>query len=203
MNCWAKKGVLDQVFAKLQQEQILRLKIEAFSLDSTSVKVHPDGTGALKNGPQALGKSRGGWNTKVHLVAANARTAIIFCLSPGEAHDAPLGRQLLLELGPLPGRSSAGHGPSLREGRNPATGTGIEHDPGRTAQVKPTRTLGLRSRTLQEAQSGGARVPTIEKASAGSSRASERLDVVFLAFIYFALIIEALRSCEHALIDHS
>jgi len=48
MNRWAKKGVLDQVFAKLQAEQILQLKIEAFSLDSTSVKVHPDGTGALK-----------------------------------------------------------------------------------------------------------------------------------------------------------
>ena len=43
-----QEGVLDQVFAKLQQEQILRLKIEVFSLDSTSVKVHPDGTGALK-----------------------------------------------------------------------------------------------------------------------------------------------------------
>jgi len=25
-------------------EQIVRIKIEAFSLDSTSVKVHPDGT---------------------------------------------------------------------------------------------------------------------------------------------------------------
>jgi DDE family transposase len=36
------------VFANLQQEQILRLKIEAFSLDSTLWKVHPDGTGALK-----------------------------------------------------------------------------------------------------------------------------------------------------------
>jgi transposase len=48
MNRWAKKGILDLVFAKLQQEQIVRIKIEAFSLDSTSVKVHPDGTGALK-----------------------------------------------------------------------------------------------------------------------------------------------------------
>ena len=48
MNRWAKKGVLDQVFGKLQQEQIVRIKIAAFSLDSTSVKVHPDGTGALK-----------------------------------------------------------------------------------------------------------------------------------------------------------
>jgi Zn/Cd-binding protein ZinT len=65
MNRWAKKGILDQVFAKLQQEQIVQLKIEAFSLDSTSVKVHPDVTGAFKkNGPQAIGKSRGGWNAR-------------------------------------------------------------------------------------------------------------------------------------------
>jgi transposase len=48
MNRWAKNGVLDRVFEKLQLEQIVRVRIEAFSLDSTSVKVHPDGTGALK-----------------------------------------------------------------------------------------------------------------------------------------------------------
>ena len=48
MNRWSKGGVLDQVFAQLQQEQIVRLKIEAVALDSTAVKVHPDGTGALK-----------------------------------------------------------------------------------------------------------------------------------------------------------
>jgi transposase len=48
MNRWAKNGVLDRVFEQLQLEQIVRIKIEAFSLDSTSVKVHPDGTGALK-----------------------------------------------------------------------------------------------------------------------------------------------------------
>jgi transposase len=48
MNRWAKNGVLDLVFEKLQTEQIVRIKIEAFSLDSTSIKVHPDGTGALK-----------------------------------------------------------------------------------------------------------------------------------------------------------
>ena len=48
MNRWAKNGVLDRVFEHLQREQIVRIKIEALSLDSTSVKVHPDGTGALK-----------------------------------------------------------------------------------------------------------------------------------------------------------
>ena len=48
MNRWSKAGVLDRVFARLQQEQILRIRFEVVSLDSTSVKVHPDGTGALK-----------------------------------------------------------------------------------------------------------------------------------------------------------
>ena len=48
LNRWSKDGVLDRVFEKLQQEQLVRLKIEAFSLDSTSVKVHPDAAGALK-----------------------------------------------------------------------------------------------------------------------------------------------------------
>jgi transposase len=48
MNRWAKNGVLDRVVEQLQLEQIVRIRIEAFSLDSTSVKVHPDGTGALK-----------------------------------------------------------------------------------------------------------------------------------------------------------
>lgn len=48
MNRWSKAGVLDRVFERLQREQIIRIKIEAVSLDSTVVKVHPDGTGALK-----------------------------------------------------------------------------------------------------------------------------------------------------------
>jgi hypothetical protein len=38
MNRWSKNGVLDQVFEKLQSEQIVRIKIEAFALDSTSIK---------------------------------------------------------------------------------------------------------------------------------------------------------------------
>ena len=48
MNRWSKNGVLDGVFEQLQREQIVRIRLEAVSMDSTSVKVHPDGTGALK-----------------------------------------------------------------------------------------------------------------------------------------------------------
>ena len=62
MNRWSKSGVLDRVFEQLQREQIVCIKLEAFSLDSTIVKVHPDGMGALKKtapnrsaGPEAAG----------------------------------------------------------------------------------------------------------------------------------------------------
>lgn len=51
MNRWSKAGVLDRVLEQLQQAQVVRIRIEAVSLDSTSIKVHPDGTGALKKRP--------------------------------------------------------------------------------------------------------------------------------------------------------
>ena len=48
MNRWAKAGVSDRVFAELQRPDLVRVRVEVMSLDSTRVKVHPDGTGALE-----------------------------------------------------------------------------------------------------------------------------------------------------------
>ncbi len=47
-NRWSKNGVLDNVFILLQQLQFIKIDVSVLSLDSTCVKVHPDGTGALK-----------------------------------------------------------------------------------------------------------------------------------------------------------
>src|SRR5260370_40111162 len=46
MNRGSKAGVLDRIFARRTQEQIIQLKIEALCLDSTPVKARTDGTGA-------------------------------------------------------------------------------------------------------------------------------------------------------------
>ena len=46
MNRWSKNGVLQRVFDQLQKEQIAGIRLDAFCLDSTSIKVHPDGAGA-------------------------------------------------------------------------------------------------------------------------------------------------------------
>jgi transposase len=192
MNRWAKNGVLDRVFEKLQTEQIVRIKIEAFSLDSTSIKVHPDGTGALKNGPQAIGKSRGGWNTKIHMVAADARTAVVFALSPGNAHDAPEGRSLLKELGPMPEglpmlMDKAYEGNETRQlvldlGMIPVV-------PPKSNRLNPWEY----DRELYKKRNEVERLFRRLKGFRRIFSRFEKLDVVFLAFINFVLIVEALR----------
>jgi transposase len=49
MSRWAKSGVLNTVFTRFQQKQILTIKIDVVSIYSTNIKVHPDDTGVLKN----------------------------------------------------------------------------------------------------------------------------------------------------------
>ena len=85
MNRWAKTRGLDRVFEHLRKRRLVRIKLEPVSLDRTIVQVHPDGRRGCgkKTRPQALSKSRGGWPTKLHLVAADARTAMPLSLSPG------------------------------------------------------------------------------------------------------------------------
>lgn len=48
MRRWAKKGVLANLFAELQRQHLVCVKLEAVSVDNTIVRAHPDGTGALK-----------------------------------------------------------------------------------------------------------------------------------------------------------
>jgi len=91
MRGWTKAGVLARVFEALQQEQIIELKIIAGSLDSTSIKVHPDGTGALKKTVRNPSDARG----------ADSRPRFIWLpvmsgqhyVSPSQRDNAPTGQK--------------------------------------------------------------------------------------------------------------
>ena len=48
LNRWAKSGVLERVYTALQAGGLIEM--EALSLDSTSIKVHPDSHEASKKG---------------------------------------------------------------------------------------------------------------------------------------------------------
>src|ERR1700679_3296438 len=145
-----------------------------------------------KNGPQAIGKSRGGWNTKVHLVAANARTAITFALSPGHAHDAPEGRALLAKLGPM------------REGLPLLMDRAYEGDETRQlvlslgmVPVVPPKSNRIDpweyDRALYKKRNEIERLFRRLKGFRRIFSRFEKLDVLFLGFLHFALIVEALR----------
>jgi transposase len=87
---WEKAGRWRALFAQLPDD--LQAVREVF-FDSSVVRAHPHAAGALKRKggqeAQALGRSRGGFGTKVHLAAADEKTALAVVLTPGQAGDAP------------------------------------------------------------------------------------------------------------------
>lgn len=55
--------------------------------------------GFKKLGKQAIGKSKGGWNTKLHVVSADDKVIVEMHLSGGECHDGPEGRISIATVG--------------------------------------------------------------------------------------------------------
>jgi transposase len=126
------------------------------------------------------------------MVAANARTAITFCLSPGQAHDAPEGRKLLTALGG-PDRhmhlimDRAYEGDETRQ---------LAFDLGFTAVVPPksTRVTAWHySKAIYKRRNEIERLFRRLKGFRRIFSRLEKLDVMFTAFIHFALIADALR----------
>jgi len=56
---WFKEGILARVFAELKARFGVELRVEVCALDSTTVKVHPDGAGALKKTARRVWVARG------------------------------------------------------------------------------------------------------------------------------------------------
>ena len=143
--------------------------------------------GVTKNGPQAIGKSRGGWTTKRHRVAANERTALTVALSPGQAHDAPAGRTLLHGLGPQPATPALVMDRAYegQETRYLAVALGF------TPVVPPRqnrRAPWAYDRQLYKRRNEVERLFRRLKGFRRIFTRFEKLDVLFLGFIVFALI---------------
>ncbi len=199
---WAASGVLVRVFQRLQQEQLIDL--EVLGLDSTTVKVHPDAAGALKkHGPQAIGRSRGGLTTKIHMVAADARTAIIYAISPGQDHDGPHGRELLEKLGSRKKKDTEAEGEQLQlflvadrayEGDNTRQlALALGYTP-----VIPPKTNRRHpwdyDRQIYKRRNEVERLFRRIKAYRRVFVRYDKLDIIFLAFITLALIHDTLKS---------
>ena len=139
-----------------------------------------------------MGRSRGGGTTKSHRVAAEARTALAFALSPGQAHDAPEGRTLLQRVGrrlrpPHLLMDRAYEGDATRQ---------LASDLGLVPVVPstPTRlTPWAYDRALYTRRNEIERLFRRLKGCRRLFSRCETLDVMFVAFINFAWIVDGLR----------
>jgi transposase len=126
------------------------------------------------------------------MVAANARTAITFALSPGQAHDAPEGRKLLQRLGKTPGpihliMDRAYEGDETRQlaldlGFAPV----VPPHPNRVSPWEYNRAMYKRRNEIE-------RLFRRLKGFRRIFSRFEKLDLMFIAFINFALIADGLR----------
>jgi transposase len=166
--------------------------VEAVSLDSTSVKVSPGRDGrAEKNGPQAIGKSRGGWTTTLHPVAADARSAVGFSLSAGQAGDAPEGRKLLTGLSLSAEYVIMDKACEGDETRQTVCDLGLTPVvPPKSNRVDPWEYDRERYKQRNEVERLFRRLKGFRRIFTRF----DKLDVVYTFFVYFALIVDALNS---------
>jgi len=126
------------------------------------------------------------------MVAANAQCAVGFSLSPGQAGDAPEGRALLYGLQELPVgchllMDKAYEGNETRQ---------LAFDLGFIPVVPPKSTRidpWLYNKALYRRRNEVERLFRRLKGFRRIFSRFDKLDLVFIAFIYFALIIEGLR----------
>jgi transposase len=91
---WCKKGHFERSLQALQQPDW-----EEVMIDSTCCKAHQSSAGARKTaGPQAIGLTRGGLNTKIHALCDALGNPLRFVLTPGQQHDSKAAQGLLENL---------------------------------------------------------------------------------------------------------
>ena len=88
---WRDDGTLEGVFHALSEAA----DMENLSMDSTCVKVHESANGGKKTADKAVGRIRGGLNTKIHAVVDGLGNPVEFLLSAGNDHDSVHAVELL------------------------------------------------------------------------------------------------------------
>ena len=93
---WIASGVLDRVFGRLQRDLVgsRRVDLDLWCVDTTIVRASRAAAGASRSATSArephdhaLGRSRGGFGTKVSLVCDGRGAPLAATIHPGQQHD--------------------------------------------------------------------------------------------------------------------
>jgi transposase len=110
---WQHSGLWDQLLTDLQQAAHERGELDwsLHFVDGTMIRAHQHAAGARKGGgDQALGRSRGGFSTKLHLRAEGQGKPMLFRLTAGQRHEQTM-FEPLMEAGHIKGRGRPRHHP--------------------------------------------------------------------------------------------
>lgn len=95
-NRWSKRGIWDRLFALVCGE----LDHEWSFMDGTIVRAHQHAAGARKGEDAAIGRSRGGLTTKIHMLADAHGNPASFEITEGQVHDMKRALALLEKCAP-------------------------------------------------------------------------------------------------------
>ncbi|WP_245685130.1 IS5 family transposase [Streptomyces exfoliatus] len=106
LRMWAIDGTWERVFTALISQADAEEDLNwAVSVDSTIVRAHQHAAGARKKGApagepddNAIGRSRGGLTTKIHLASDARCRPLAFYLTAGQAGDAPAFTHVMARL---------------------------------------------------------------------------------------------------------
>ena len=94
---WEQRYIWDDMFDYFADDP----DMEYLMLDSTIVRAHPAAASALKKGgqqAQALGRSRGGFSTKIHVLVDSLGNPLHILLTGGQRHDVSQAESLLADF---------------------------------------------------------------------------------------------------------
>ena len=82
---WSHKGIWNHMLIHFTEGY----DGESVMIDSTIIRAHPCAAGYEKdqNARECLGRSKGGFTTKIHMVVDGLGQALRFSLTPGQRHD--------------------------------------------------------------------------------------------------------------------
>ena len=93
-NRWSSKNKLMTLFKSLVQEPDLEWEF----IDGSIVKAHQHSAGAASQEDQAIGKSKGGNTTKIHMAVESCGLPVDFEITGGEVHECKIAPEFVRRL---------------------------------------------------------------------------------------------------------
>ena len=90
-NEWSKKGIWE----KLMEFCVQDADLEYLSIDATIVRAHPCSAGYLDQNEQGLGRSKGGFSSKIHATVDALGNPIKLIVTPGQTSDFTKAQELI------------------------------------------------------------------------------------------------------------